>query len=370
MNSESPAVPAAPLLCLDDVMRAAEAIAPAALWDFVEGGGGRELSLRANRAALNSLYLIPRVLRGVSATSTAGTLVATPAAMPLAIAPMAYQRLLHPEGELATARAAKLAGVPFTVAMFSSVTVERIAESGAVLWFQMYWLRDRGKTAEMLSRAEDAGCRAVVLTVDVPRLGRRLRDLRNGFALPPSVRAVHFDTGKDTAAHRRDDGSLDVSHYVDMFDPGLTWSDLEWLRARTRLPVVLKGILAPEDAVEAARIGVEALVVSNHGGRQLDGAIAGIAALPAIRESVGETCELLVDGAIRSGPDILKAIALGASGVLLGRPVLHALIVAGEAGVSQSLSLLRDDLDDALALTGCRHIRDAADLRLARNQPL
>ncbi|MDT0343968.1 alpha-hydroxy acid oxidase [Streptomyces litchfieldiae] len=358
--------PASSPMCLADLARAAEAAAPGAVWDFIEGGSGRELSLAANRAALDALYLVPRVLRDVARPDAGSRLVRSSARMPVAIAPMAYQRLLHPDGELATARAAKTAGVPFTVPMFSSVTVERVAESGAALWFQLYWLRDRGVTADLLDRAEAAGCRAVILTVDVARLGRRLRDLRNGFSLPNGVRAAHFAEERASAPRRLPDGSLDVRHYVDTFNPSVTWSDVAWLRERTRLPLVLKGILAPQDATEAVTTGADAIVVSNHGGRQLDGALPAIEALPGVREAVGDACEVLLDGGIRSGIDVLKSLARGASGVLLGRPVLHGLLAGGEDGAERALSLLRDEIDDALALVGCRHIGDTAELRLTR----
>ncbi|AHH99491.1 alpha-hydroxy acid oxidase [Kutzneria viridogrisea] len=355
-------------LDLAELARAAKAVIPAAVWDFVEGGSGAELSLGANRSALDSLALVPRVLRDVSAPTAGCALLGAQAEMPVAIAPMAYQRLLHPDGELAVARAAKLAGIPFTVPMLSSVAVEQVASSGADLWFQLYWLRDRGKTAELLARAQAAGCRAVVLTVDVPRMGRRLRDLRNSFALPGEVGAAHFAPDQAVAAQRRKDGASAVAdHTSQAFDPSLSWPDLEWLRGRTSLPLVLKGVLDPRDALRASQSGVDALVVSNHGGRQLDGALPAIDALPAVREAVGETCEVLLDSGIRSGVDVLRAIARGARGVLLGRPVLHGLALGGAEGVGRTLALLRAEIDDALALAGCRDVHEAAGLRLAKS---
>jgi 4-hydroxymandelate oxidase len=346
-----------------DYTELARDVMPAAAWDFISGGSGAELSLAANRRAFDSLYLIPRMLRDVSRVSTAARLAGTAATLPLAVAPMAYHSLVHPDGEAATARAAKAAGVPLTVAMLSGTPIEQIAAAGADLWFQLYWLRDRGATADLVSRAEAAGCRALVLTVDVPRLGRRLRDHRNGFALPDNVYAAHFRGEAAVGAQRsRDGGSAVATHTTEMFDPALSWSDVEWLRQRTRLPLIVKGILAREDAVLAVRAGVDALVVSNHGGRQLDGAVPALRVLPDIRATVGDKAEVLVDGGIRSGTDILKALAAGADGVLVGRPILYGLAVAGEAGAAAVLALLREELETDLALAGCRSVADAAGL--------
>lgn len=366
MGYRSMATRSTSFACLDDVEQAAKAAVPRDIWDFIEGGSGRERSLAANSGVLDAYYLTPRVLRDVSKPATGTRLLGESVEMPMAIAPMSYQRLLHPDGEFAAAQAAKTAGIPFIVPMFSSVAVERVAETGALLWFQLYWLRDRRIMTELLKRAEEAGCRAVILTVDVPRLGRRLRDIRNGFALPAGVRAAHFSTETEQTLYRRDDGSLTLDCYLDSFDPSISWSDVEWLRAQTRLPFILKGILAPEDARAAVDAGVNSLVVSNHGGRQLDCAIPAVETLPAVRDAVGESVELLVDGGIRCGSDIVKAIALGGSGVLLGRPTLHALILNGRKGVSWSLSLLREELEDVLALAGCRHLKDAATLKVVK----
>ncbi|MEU1546787.1 alpha-hydroxy acid oxidase [Nocardia sp. NPDC005745] len=353
------------LQCLADFADRAQKTMSAATWDFVSGGSGTERSLAANRNAFDNLFLIPRMLRDVSQISTATRLAGTSASLPVAIAPMAYHSLVHPEGELATARAAKVAGVPFTVAMLSGTPIEQISESGADLWFQLYWLRDRGATAELLRRAEAAGCRAIVLTVDVPRLGRRLRDHRNGFALPGNVYAAHFRGDAAVGAQRSSTGGSAVAtHTTEMFDPALDWSDVEWLRQRTELPIVVKGILAREDAAMAVRSGADAIVLSNHGGRQLDGAVPGITVLPEVRAAVGDDVELLVDGSVRTGTDVLKALASGADGVLLGRPILHGLAVSGEAGVGAVLALLREEFETDLALSGCRTIRDAARLRI------
>ncbi|MFG2647887.1 alpha-hydroxy acid oxidase [Streptomyces sp. NPDC048436] len=354
---------------LSDIERAAAAALPPEVWDFVAGGSGRERSLAANRAAFDRVFVAARVLRDVSACATDAVLLKRPVRMPVAVAPVAYHRLVHPEGELATARAAKAAGVPFTVATLSSVPVEEVTAAGGSVWFQLYWLRERQRSLDLARRAEDAGCEALMLTVDVPWMGRRLRDVRNGFALPGHVRAAHLDGGAASSAHRpARNGSAVAAHTAEAFSAAVTWSCVEELRAATRLPLIVKGILAPEDAVRAAGLGVDAVVVSNHGGRQLDGALPGVDALPEVVEAVGGACEVMVDGGVRSGTDVLKALALGADGVLVGRPPVWGLAAAGEAGVRQVLDLLADELRDALGLAGCAVVGEARELRTVRRQ--
>ncbi|WP_050515336.1 alpha-hydroxy acid oxidase [Streptomyces rimosus] len=358
---------AAELLTLEDVERAAAAVLPAGVRDFVAGGSGRERTLAANRAAFDRIFLRPRVLRDVSHRSTATELLGRPVSMPVAIAPVAYQGLVHPEGELAAARAAKAAGVPFTVSTLSTVPVEEITALGGDVWFQLYWLREPGRALELARRAEDAGCTALMLTVDVPWMGRRLRDVRNEFTLPDHVRAAHLDGGGASAAHHRTAGASAVAvHTGREFSSSLTWSHVAELRASTRLPLLLKGVLAPEDAVRAAEFGVDAVVVSNHGGRQLDSALPSVEALPEIAGAVGGDCRVLLDSGVRSGTDVLKALALGASGVLVGRPPVWGLAVAGEDGVRRVLGLLAGELADALGLAGCATVADARRLRSVR----
>lgn len=352
---------------LADFERAANRLLPAPVRDFVAGGAGAELTLAANRRAFDTTHLVPRVLRDVSACEPATTLLGLPAALPLAIAPMGYHQLVHPDGESAAARAAKEAGVPFTLATLASRTIEDVAAIGATTWFQLYWLRDRAQTFDLVRRAEDAGCTALVLTVDVPWMGRRLRDIRGGFALPEDVVAANLTTGAGSAAHRGAAGASAVArHTAAAFDPSLSWPDLEELRRRTRLPLIVKGLLDPEDAVRAAECGADAVVVSNHGGRQLDGVLPALDALPGIRAALPETCEVLLDSGVRSGVDIVKALALGARGVLLGRPVLWGLAVAGADGVRHTLDLLAAEFRDALGLAGCADPAAAALLRTRR----
>lgn len=353
------------LLCLDDFAAAAEAVLPHDVWDFISGGSGTESTLTANRAAFDQLHIFPRAFADVSANTITSELVGTPVRLPFAIAPMAYQRLLHPEGELAAARAAATQGIPFAISTLSSQPIEDIAAIGGLNWFQLYWLRDRGLVTELVRRAEDSGCRALMVTVDMPRMGRRLRDIRNGFVLPVDVTAANLTPDAARGAHTRQTGVSAVAAHTSLaFDPTLSWDDLAWLRERTRLPLVLKGILDPEDAALAAALGVTALVVSNHGGRQLDGAVTSINALPAVRDAVAGRCELLLDSGVRSGTDVLKALALGASGVLLGRPVLWGLAVDGENGVRAALTLLDEELRTAMALSGCPDLTSIRRLRV------
>ncbi|MFK4118551.1 alpha-hydroxy acid oxidase [Streptomyces longwoodensis] len=348
-----------------DAQRAADLALPQDVRDFLEGGSGTEATLAANQAAFEDLFLVPRVLADVSGTDTATTVLGATAAMPVGIAPMAYQRLFHPDGELAAARAAEAAGIPYVAGVLSTYTLEEITAVCSQAWFQLYWLRDRVLLTDLIDRAEAAGCKALVLTVDVPRMGRRLRDMRNAFVLPHDVVAANFPAAATLSARRGAAGMSSVMvHTSEAFDPTLTWNDVAWLRGQTDLPLVLKGLLHPEDAARAAELGVDAVVVSNHGGRQLDGAVAGPNVLPAVRDAVEGRIEVLLDGGVRSGTDVLKALALGASAVLVGRPVLWGLAADGQRGVERLLSLLHTELDDALALSGCADVTRARGLDL------
>ncbi|TDP93013.1 alpha-hydroxy acid oxidase [Labedaea rhizosphaerae] len=342
-----------------DVERlAAECLAPD-VWDYVAGGSGDEVTVAANRAAFDRVRVVPRALVDVSACDTGCELFGARAALPLVVAPMAYQRLIHADGERGAAEAAAAAGVPYTISTLSSEPLEAVARAGGVTWFQLYWLRDRDLVRNLLRRAEDAGCRAVVLTVDVPVMGRRLRDLRNGFALPSSVQPVNLG---DEVRERVPGDSALARHTRAAFDPSLSWRDLEWIREHTSLPLLVKGILDPRDAVRAVEEGVDGLVVSNHGGRQLDGAVPAVTALPDIVAAVANRCPVLVDSGVRSGVDVVRALALGATAVLLGRPVLWGLGAGGRGGVAKVLDLLRDELDTALRLAGCPDVAAAHDL--------
>lgn len=353
-------------LCLADLESAARDVLPGEIWDFLAGGSGTEASLVANRTALERIFVVPRMLRDLTESTTEVEVLGRRAALPMAVAPVAYQRLFHPDGELAAARAARDAGVPYVICTLSSVPLEEIAAAGGRSWFQLYWLRDEKRSLELVRRAEDAGCEAIVFTVDVPWMGRRLRDMRNGFALPEWVTAANFEAG--AAAHRRAQGvSAVADHTAREFAPA-TWEAVEAVRAHTDLPLVLKGILAVEDAGRAVDAGASGIVVSNHGGRQLDGAVPGVEVLGEIVAAVSGGCEVLLDGGIRGGGDILKAVALGASAVLVGRPVMWGLAAAGQDGARQVLELLAVELRNAMGLAGCESVSAALrlDTRSAR----
>jgi 4-hydroxymandelate oxidase len=341
-------------LRVQDYEELARARMEPSMWDYLQGGSDDEVTLRANREAFARVGLRPRVLVDVSRCELSTQVVGTSMALPLLVAPMAYHRLAHPEGEVATARGAGAVGVPLVVSTFSSRTLEDVAAAAqGPLWLQVYCFRRREVTASLLRRAEAAGYRALVLTVDAPRLGRRERDLRNGFGLPPHVQAANFAHELTATLSTREQGSSGIArHAQEAFDTTMSWEVVEWVRSVSRLPLLLKGVLTAEDAARAASLGVDGVIVSNHGGRQLDGAISALEALPEVVQAVGGRCEVLMDGGIRRGTDVLKALALGARAVLVGRPVFWGLAAAGEQGVSHLLSLLRDELELAMALAG------------------
>lgn len=272
-------------------------------------------------------------------------------AHPILLAPVAYQRLAHPDGELAVAQAAAATDTAMIVSTLSSTRLEDIAASNAPLWFQLYMQPDRGFTGALVERAEACGCRALVVTVDAPINGVRNREHRAAFRLPPDILPLNLHNQPPAPGQTPAPGDSQV------FDVAMTqapsWADLEWLRGVTSLPIVLKGIVAPEDAVQAADIGADGVVVSNHGGRTLDSLPAAIDALPAIADAAGGRLSLLLDGGIRRGTDVLKALALGARAVLLGRSFVYGLAAAGPLGVAHVIRLLRDELEAAMALTGC-----------------
>jgi 4-hydroxymandelate oxidase len=347
---------------LADYESEAAAVLPTPVCDFVAGGSGTETTLRLNRAALDAVTLTPRVLAGVDDPDTTCSIVGTEFAMPVAVAPMAYQRLLHPEGELLLARTAADAGIPYVISTLSSYPLEKIAAT-APSWFQLYWLRDRALLTSLVHRAADAGCAALMVTVDVPVMGRRLRDVRNSFALPAGVVAANL-VDISTEAHDSVPGvSAVAAHTASAFEPAVSWRDLEWIRQETELPLVVKGILDPRDARRAVDIGAEAVVVSNHGGRQLDGATASIDALGPVVDAVGNDCVVLLDSGVRSGTDVVRALALGASAVLVGRPLLWALAVDA---VDEALGLLRHEIRDAMLLAGCADLAAVAGLTTGR----
>jgi 4-hydroxymandelate oxidase len=332
---------------VDDFEAAArERLEPGA-YGYIAGGAGDEHTLRQNRAAFERWELRPRVLVDVSTVSTRTTVLGTEVALPVLVAPTAFQRLAHPEGEAATARAAAAAGTIMTLATLSSVTPAELSASapGAPQWFQLYWSRDRGFTQGLVEAAAESGFGAIVLTVDLPVPGRRERDLRAAYRLPDDLPLPNVPK------ELRGDNFHTALHAV--VDDTLTWRDLEWLRSFCSLPLVVKGILTAEDALLAVEHGATAVVVSNHGGRQLDGVPASLDALPEVVEGVGDRAEVLLDGGIRRGIDVLKALALGARATLSGRSVLWGLASGGEEGTAQVLELLRREIELGLKLLGC-----------------
>jgi 4-hydroxymandelate oxidase len=300
------------------------------------------------------------MLVDVSQRDLSTTLLGQSLPLPILIAPMAFQCLAHPDGEIATAKAAAKLGSVMVLSTLATTSMEEVARvrNQAPQWFQLYVHRDRGLTRALVERAYAAGFQALCLTVDAPVLGKRERDTRNQFVLPSGIELANFSTLTDLEIPFKPGESGLFAYVLEQFNPALTWADLEWLQSLSPLPLVVKGILRGDDALRAVEHGAKAVIVSNHGGRQLDGAIASIDALSKVVATVGDKADVLVDGGIRRGTDILKALALGAKAVLLGRPVLWGLAVGGETGVQQVIELLRDELDLAMALSGCAKLRD------------
>lgn len=350
---------------LADYERHAARHMPEASWRHVQEGAGAEATLRDNRAAFARWRLRPRVLADLRRGGPEVTLLGQRHAAPILLAPLAYQRLAHPEGELATARAAAALSAGMVVSTLSSVTLEEIAAASraaaaglgttAPLWFQLYLQPDRAHSAALLRRAEAAGYDAIVLTVDAAVKP-------SGFVLPEGVEAANL---RDLPRVRQTASAGGrILFGTPLLDAAPRWEDVAWLRDATRLPLLLKGVLDPEDARRAAAAGVDALIVSNHGGRVLDGAVAALDALPGIAQAVD--LPLLLDGGVRTGTDVAKALALGAAAVLVGRPQVHALAVAGVAGVAHALHLLRTELEAAMAQLGCATPAALARDRLVR----
>ena len=341
---------------LADHERLAQQQLNANAWAYFSGGAADEITLRANRSAWDAITLQPRVLRALAGGHTRTTLLGRTLAHPILLAPMAFQRMAHPDGELASAYAAAALGAGLVLSTQSSTPLEDVASAmlgdagRGPLWFQLYLQHDRGFTRQLVQRAEAAGYEALVLTVDA------------GFRLPPGISAVNL-AGLAPPPHAELHSSQSAL-FDDLLRHAPTWDDVAWLQSITQLPVLLKGVLHQGDARQAAALGVAGLIVSNHGGRTLDTAPASAHALPRIADALQGALLLLVDGGIRRGTDVLKAIALGASAVLLGRPAIYGLAHAGAAGVAHVLRLLRDELEIAMALTGCATLAQATSALL------
>ena len=337
----------APLVCLSDYEAAANRKLPRSTQDFVAGGAADEITIRWNREAFDRIALKPRVLVDVNNVDTRVKLLGLDLPHPILLAPGAYQKLLYKQGETATARGAGRAEAVFVVSSNATVSIEEIARvATAPLWLQLYAQSDPGRNIEIIERAQSAGCRAIVVTVDTPVIGPRNREQRGGFKLP---KHMNLPMNPQNQKERKQGSHKRVS---------LTWKEIEAFRALAKIPVVLKGILHPDDTDEAAKRGMDGVLVSNHGGRNLDTAPATISALPAIVDKVGGRIPVLVDGGIRRGTDVVKALAEGAAAVLIGRPYMYGLAVAGADGVADVVRILRTELEMAMALVGRAKISD------------
>lgn len=351
VSAHAPGAPAesdvAAIHRLDDFEALARAKLPVDAFDYVAGGSWDEVTLAENVRAFRRRMLRPRVLVDVSSIDPSTTLLGTSVSLPVALAPTAFQSFAHPDAELAVARAAHAAGVLFALSTFSSASIEEVAAAGdAPRWFQLYANKDRAVTAALVERATAAGYRAIVLTVDLPIPGYRERDLRNGLR--------HPDRLGNVALERRDPGMVFQATVAGFNDPALSWDDVPWLRGLSPLPLVVKGIMTAEDALLAAEHGAAAIVVSNHGGRQLDHVPATIDVLQEVTDAVAGSVEVYLDGGVRRATDVLTALALGARAVFVGRPYLYALAAGGEAGVARALEIMRVELETAMALLGVR----------------
>lgn len=365
-----------------DLRRMARRRLPRGVFDYIDGGAEDERTMTANEAGFARLRFRPRVLRDVSKIDTTTTLLGRPLPLPLVLAPTGFTRIADPQGELAVARAAERRSLPYTLSTLSTRSIEEVAAVGAgPRWFQVYVWRDRGLVEEMIARAAASGYEALLLTVDTAVLGRRERDVRRGFSLPPKI---GLDTLIDGAIHpswtwsfirsepirfanvtgggrSAGDGTdaVGLAEYVNaQFDPALSWRDIDWLRDHWDGPIVLKGVQTVEDAVLAAKAGVQAVALSNHGGRQLDGAPSPIDLVAPVIDAVGDRLEVLCDGGVRRGSDIVKAVALGARACMVGRAYLYGLAAGGEAGVDHVLGLLDADVRRTMALLGAPTMAD------------
>ena len=365
------------MTCIEDLRNAARRRVPRAFFEYADGGSYAEETLHANRADLERIALRQRVLVDVADRSPSTKILGEPASLPLALAPIGLCGMQHGDGEILACRAAQAAGIPFCLSTMSICSIEDVA--GAVdkpFWFQLYVMKDRGFIRSLIERAVAAKCSALVLTVDLQILGQRHRDIRNGMTVPPELRIKNFfdiatkpawalsvlrgkrKTFGNISGHIKGMESVNVlSQWIsNQFDPSLNWKDIEWIAGLWPGKLILKGILDVEDARIAAKSGAAALVVSNHGGRQLDGAPSSISMLPRIADALGSDIEIMFDGGIRSGQDLFRALALGANACLSGRAYIYGLGAGGQAGVTRAVEIIRNELDVTMALTGVKNI--------------
>ena len=361
------------ITCIEDLRVLAKRRVPRMFYDYADSGSWTESTYRANQSDFQSILFKQRVAINMEGRSTATTMIGEPVTMPVALAPTGLTGMQHADGEIAAARAAKKFGIPFTLSTMSICSIEDVAEhAGQGFWFQLYVMRDRDFIERLIDRAKAAGCGALVITLDLQILGQRHKDIKNGLSTPPKptlANLINLATKPRwvagmLATPRRQFGNIhghvkgvsDMSNLgawtADQFDPRLNWGDVEWIKKRWGGKIIIKGIMEPEDARLAVDSGADALIVSNHGGRQLDGAPSAIHALPSIVDAVGSQIEVHMDSGIRSGQDVLKAWALGARGTYIGRAFLWGLGAAGEAGVSKALEIIHKELDTTMAFCG------------------
>ncbi|RDE08282.1 alpha-hydroxy acid oxidase [Pelagibacterium lacus] len=365
---------------IDDLKTLAQRRVPRMFFDYADSGSWTEATYRANEADFQKLLFRQRVAVDMTNRTLASTMIGEDVSMPVAIAPTGFGGMQHPDGEMLGAKVARAFGIPFTLSTMSICSIEDVSEAigGAPFWFQLYVMRDRDFMHNLIDRAKAAGCSALVLTLDLQILGQRHKDLRNGLSAPPKINANTFwqlasrprwclsmlgtrrHTFRNIVGHAKSVADLSSlsSWTAEQFDPQLSWQDIAWIKERWGGKLILKGIMDAEDARLAAASGADALIVSNHGGRQLDGAPSSIAALPAIVEAVGEKIEVHMDGGIRSGQDVMRALSLGAKGVYIGRSWLYGVGAGGEAGVRTVLDIIRKELDLTMAFCGERDIRN------------
>ena len=349
-----------PLVCVADFEREAKRRLAKQVYDYYASGANQEISLRQNKLAFSRLLLRWRSLRCTDVDMST-TVQGQRIAMPVCVAPTAMQRMAHADGEVATARACGKLGTVMTLSSWATSSVEQVAAGApdTLRWFQLYVYKDRVLTRRLVERAEREGFKAIALTVDAPRLGKRYADERNRFSLPNHLTLANFDASGSHGAGVKSSSTSGLAAYVaSLIDPTLSWKDIAWLRSITRLPIIVKGIMTAEDAREAVRHGVDGIWVSNHGARQLDTTPATIEVLPEVVQAAAGRCEVYVDGGVRCSTDVLKALALGARAVFVGRPAVWGLAVGGERGVQRVLEILRDELSLAMLLCGCPSVED------------
>jgi L-lactate dehydrogenase (cytochrome) len=376
------------ITCIEDLRALAERRVPRMFYDYADSGAWTESTYRANEADFQRIHLRQRVGIDFSCRSLASTMVGQPVAMPLALAPVGMTGMQHPDGEILAARAAAAAGVPFTLSTMSICSIEDVADAtDKPFWFQLYVMRDRAFNARLIDRAKAAGCSALVLTLDLQILAQRNKDIKNGLTAPPRMTLANIidiagkprwwlgmlrtkrRTFRNIVGHAAGVGDTRAlaSWTNEQFDPTLNWDDVRRIKDQWGGKLILKGIMDPEDAELAVQSGADALIVSNHGGRQLDGTISSIGALPAVAAAVRDRIEVFMDGGVRGGQDVLKALALGAKGVLIGRAYIYGLGALGQAGVAKALECIRKELDVSMALCGLCDVRHAGPANLVRH---